>query len=38
SYEENRARPPISFLIALSDYSKITMDTLIKKNVNELEY
>lgn len=37
SYEESRAKPPISFLIALSNYSNITMDILVKKNVNELD-
>jgi transcriptional regulator with XRE-family HTH domain len=37
SYEENRARPPISFLIALSDYSNFTMEALIKKKLNTLE-
>lgn len=37
SYEENRAKPPIRFLIALSDYSKITMDVLIKEKLNNLE-
>jgi len=37
SYEEDRAKPPISFLITLSDYSKITMDVLIKEKLNNLE-
>ena len=37
SYEENRAKPPISFLIALSNYAKITMDVLIKEKLNNLE-
>jgi len=37
SYEENRAKPPISFLIALSDYAKITMDVLIKNKLDTLE-
>ncbi|WP_298288775.1 helix-turn-helix transcriptional regulator [uncultured Lutibacter sp.] len=37
SYEENRANPPISFLIALSDYSNFTMEALIKKKLNTLK-
>lgn len=37
SYEESRANPPISFLIALSDYSNFTMEALIKKKLNTLE-
>jgi len=37
SYEENRAKPPIRFLIALSEYAKITMDVLIKEKLNKLE-
>ena len=37
SYEENRAKPPISFLIALSTYTSIPMDLLIKKKLNNLD-
>lgn len=37
SYEENRAKPPISFLVSLSNYAKITMDALIKEKLNNLE-
>jgi len=37
SYEENRAKPPINFLIALSNYANITMDALIKEKLNNLE-
>lgn len=37
SYEENRAKPPISFLITLSDYANITMDVLIKNKLDTLE-
>ncbi len=36
SYEENRAKPPIPFLIALSEYAKITMDVLIKEKLDKL--
>lgn len=37
SYEENRAKPPIGFLISLSDYAKITIDALIKNKLDTLE-
>ena len=36
SYEENRAKPPIHFLIGLSNYSNFTMEVLVKKNLNNL--
>ena len=32
SYEENRAIPPIDFLIILSEYFKIPIDILIKND------
>lgn len=34
SYEENRAIPPIDFLIDLSDYFKIPIDVLIKNDLS----
>ena len=34
SYEENRAVPPIEFLIDLSDYFKIPIDILIKNDLS----
>lgn len=34
SYEENRAIPPIEFLIDLSDYFKIPIDILIKNDLS----
>lgn len=34
SYEENRAVPPIDFLIVLSDYFKIPLDVLIKNDLS----
>lgn len=37
SYEENRAIPPIPFLIKLSNYAKITMDVLVKEKLDNLE-
>lgn len=37
SYEENRAKPPISFLVDLSAYSKISMELLVKEKLDKLE-
>ncbi|WP_298369295.1 helix-turn-helix transcriptional regulator [uncultured Lutibacter sp.] len=37
SYEDKRASPPIEFLISLSEYINISMDVLIKENLNNLE-
>ncbi|OGS69021.1 MAG: XRE family transcriptional regulator [Flavobacteria bacterium RIFCSPLOWO2_12_FULL_35_11] len=34
SYEENRALPPVEFLIDLSDYFKIPIDILIKNDLS----
>jgi transcriptional regulator with XRE-family HTH domain len=34
SYEENRAIPPIDFLINLSDYFNIPLDILVKNNLS----
>lgn len=34
SYEENRAIPPIDFLVQLSDYFNIPIDILIKNNLS----
>jgi transcriptional regulator with XRE-family HTH domain len=34
SYEENRAIPPVEFLIDLSDYFKIPIDILIKNDLS----
>lgn len=34
SYEENRAIPPVEFLIALSNYFKIPIDILIKNDLS----
>ncbi|MDP3312427.1 helix-turn-helix domain-containing protein [Lutibacter sp.] len=34
SYEENRAIPPIDFLVDLSEYFKIPIDILIKNNLS----
>lgn len=34
SYEENRAVPPIEFLIELSDFFKISIDILVKKDLS----
>lgn len=33
SYEENRAIPPVDFLVSLSDYFKIPIDILIKNDL-----
>ena len=35
SYEENRAIPPVDFLINLSDYFKIPIDVLIKNDLSK---
>jgi transcriptional regulator with XRE-family HTH domain len=35
SYEENRAIPPIDFLIVLSDYFKIPIDILVKNDLSK---
>lgn len=35
SYEENRAYPPIEFMIALSEKSKIPIDALIKNDLSK---
>lgn len=37
SYEENRATPPISFIIDLSNYVNISIDILLKKKLDNLE-
>lgn len=37
SYEENRATPPLNFIIALSNYANISIDVLLKKNLDNLE-
>ncbi|WP_245813463.1 helix-turn-helix domain-containing protein [Lutibacter agarilyticus] len=37
SYEENRAKPSIRFLIELSSYCKISMELLVKEKLNKLE-
>ncbi|MDT0551617.1 MAG: XRE family transcriptional regulator [Bacteroidetes bacterium MedPE-SWsnd-G1] len=37
SYEENRATPPVDFLVGLSDYFKIPIDILIKNDLSKSE-
>ena len=37
SYEENRATPPLNFIIALSNYANISIDVLLKKKLDNLE-
>lgn len=37
SYEGNRSKPTIQFLIDLSDYSCISIEQLIKKKIDILE-
>ena len=37
SYEENRAKPPIRFIIDLSNYVNISIDILLKKKLDNLE-
>ena len=37
SYEENRAKPPISFIIDLSNYVNISIDILLKEKLDNLE-
>ncbi|AOW20749.1 helix-turn-helix domain-containing protein [Urechidicola croceus] len=34
SYEESRAKPPINFLLDLSDYFEISIDTLVKNDLS----
>ncbi len=37
SYEENRATPPLNFIIDLSNYVNISIDVLLKKKLDNLE-
>ena len=37
SYEENRALPPVDFLVSLSDYFKLPIDILIKKDLSKAQ-
>lgn len=37
SYEENRAMPPIRFIIDLSNYVNISIDILLKEKLDNLE-
>ena len=37
SYEGGRSKPSIQFLIHLSNYSQICMETLIKKKLSSLQ-
>lgn len=37
AYECNKAKPPLEFIIKLSEYSKLSIDTLVKENLNKLE-
>lgn len=38
SYEENRAMPPIQFIIDLSNYVHISIDLLLKKKLESVDF
>lgn len=38
SYEGNRAMPPIQFIIDLSNYVHISIDTLLRKKLDNLDF
>ncbi|WP_111707769.1 helix-turn-helix domain-containing protein [Lutibacter citreus] len=37
AYECNKAIPTLEFIIKLSEYSKLSIDTLVKENLDKLE-
>lgn len=38
SYEDKRASPPLAFLIDLSEYLNISIEDLVKKKLNNLDF
>jgi len=38
SYEEGRAKPPIEFIVSLSNYMNISIDKLLKEKLNKLDF